>query len=197
MTEDSPGPPDSMVHAMEKLFFFGILSLALILISRRSLVHVRSHGFYRFLCWECILWLFISNVTFWFKDPFTYTQIISWLFLFCSGYLVLAGAITLKKKGKAVKERSDESLYPFERTTVLVDQGIYKYIRHPLYASLLFLTWGIYLKHATPWLTLVACISTVCLYLTATLDEKECIEFFGEAYGDYMKRSKRFIPFIL
>lgn len=182
---------------MDKYILFGILSLALILISWRSLARVRSHGFFRLISWECILWLFISNVPHWFEDPFAITQIISWIFLFFSAYLVLAGAITLKRKGKPVKERTDESLYRFEKTSVLVEQGIYRYIRHPLYASLLFLSWGICLKQVTPWLTLVAGLSTVCLYLTAIIDEKECIAFFGAEYRDYMKRSKMFIPFIL
>lgn len=27
-------------------------------------------------------------------------------------------------------------------------------------------------------------------------DEKECINFFGDKYSEYMKRSKRFIPFV-
>ena len=182
---------------MERFMLFGIISLPLILVSWRTLFHFQSHGFYRFLSWECILWLFISNYAFWFDDPFTFKQIISWIFLLCSGYLVVVGAMLIKRMGRSGENRINKKLYRFERTTELIDNGIFKYIRHPLYSSLLFLTWGIYLKHTSQILALVAFFSTVTLYLTAIFDEKECIRFFGEKYKEYMKRSKRFIPFIL
>lgn len=35
------------------------------------------------------------------------------------------------------------------------------------------------------------------LYLTALFDEKECVKYFGNRYREYMKRTKRFIPFII
>jgi protein-S-isoprenylcysteine O-methyltransferase Ste14 len=51
--------------------------------------------------------------------------------------------ILMKKMGKPEPDRNEETLYQFERTTELVDKGIFKYIRHPLYSSLLFLTCSI------------------------------------------------------
>jgi len=182
---------------MEHLLLFGLCSIPLIIISRRTVLSPGSHGFYRFLSWECILWLFLKNYRFWFDNPFSLWQILSWIFLVISVYLVFAGAILLKKSGKPLNNRDDRTLYTFEKTSVLIDYGIYKFIRHPLYASLLFLTWGIFLKNFTITLLLISVISSVFLYITALLDEKECILYFGDAYRDYMKRSKRFIPFII
>ena len=37
----------------------------------------------------------------------------------------------------------------------------------------------------------------IVLYLTAIFDEKECMDYFGEKYKEYMKRSKMFIPFLI
>jgi len=182
---------------MEKLIAFGVLSLAAVIVSRRTLLDPKSHGFYRFLSWECLIWLFASNYTFWFDYPFSVKQLFSWTFLFVSVYLVIAGVLLLLKKGKPVKEREAKNLYQFEKTTVLVEQGIFKYIRHPLYSSLIFLTWAVFLKNPDTLLFFVALLSTVFLYLTAVLDEKECIQYFGNKYREYMKRSKRFIPFII
>ena len=185
---------------MQKLVLFGILSVPVIVISWRTLFHVRSHGFYRFISWEMILWLFVSNYPFWFKDPFRAVQIASWILLCVSAYLVIAGALQLKRHGKQeVKEssRSEQELYAFERTSQLADRGVYRYIRHPLYSSLLYLTWGIWLKNPELWLLPFSLLSTVCLWITARFDEKECIEYFGEEYRRYMKRSKMFVPFIL
>ena len=110
--------------------------------------------------------------------------------------MVLAGVILIKKLGKPQNNRHEKSLYNLERTTKLVDKGIFKYIRHPLYSSLMFLTWGIFLKNPTIDLTLVSMLSTTFLFLTAIVEEKECIEYFGNKYVEYMKRSKRFLPFI-
>ncbi|MBK8044287.1 MAG: isoprenylcysteine carboxylmethyltransferase family protein [Haliscomenobacter sp.] len=78
----------------------------------------------------------------------------------------------------------------------LVDSGIFRYLRHPLYASLLYLAWGILLKNPTPELWIVALLVSGFLYLTARADEKECKAFFGQAYSDYMTRSKMFVPFV-
>ena len=181
---------------MELLIIFGILSVPVIIVSWRTLFDIRSHGFYRFFSWECIIWLLITNYIYWFDHPFSIIQILSWIFLIYTAFLVITGAITLKKHGKPISTRDEKLLYQFEKTTALIDTGIFKYIRHPLYSSLLFLTWGILLKNATFALFLVSLFSTVSLYLTAEFDEKECIQYFGVKYSDYMKRSKRFIPFI-
>jgi protein-S-isoprenylcysteine O-methyltransferase Ste14 len=111
--------------------------------------------------------------------------------------LIIAGVALMKKKGKPVKNRDEKELFQFEKTSELIDTGIFKYIRHPLYSSLLFLTWGIFLKNTTNLLLFVALSSSVFLYLTAIFDEKECLKFFGDQYREYMKRSKRFIPFVI
>jgi protein-S-isoprenylcysteine O-methyltransferase Ste14 len=113
-----------------------------------------------------------------------------------SGYLVIAGVLLIKKSGKPVSERGEKTLYEFEKTSELIEDGIFNYIRHPLYSSLLFLTWGIFLKNPTDLLFVISLLSTVFLNLTAIFDEKECIKFFGVKYIEYMKRTKRFIPFI-
>ena len=182
---------------MNRFILFGILSVPVVIVSWRSLFSFQVHGFYRFLSWECIIWLFVSNYSYWFRDPWSLNQVVSWIFLIVCSYMVIAGAILLKKLGRQEKTRDDKALFQFEKTSELVDHGIYKYIRHPLYSSLLFLTWGIFMKHTTYFLLFIAILSTAFLFITAIFDEKECIQYFGEKYREYMKRSKRFIPFII
>lgn len=181
---------------MEKLVAFALLTIPLVIVSYRSLIRRRGHGFYRFFAWEGMAWLIVSNIPFWFRDPFRIPQLFSWLMLFVSLYFVFSGAILLKKKGKADSIRKDQTLMSFEKTTELVDSGIFRYIRHPLYSSLLFLTWGIFLKNPTPVLAVVALFSSLMLYLTAAKDEGECMKYFGEPYREYMKKTKMFIPFV-
>ena len=181
---------------MEKVAVFGLLSLVIVYLSRRTIINIHSHGFYRFLSWEFIAWLFASNFRFWFVNPLGTYQLGSWIFLCFSVYLVTAGITQLKGKGNQKPDRAEKNLYGFEKTSTLVDSGIYKYIRHPMYSSLIFLTWGIFLKNATIELFIAAAASTTCLYITSLYDEKECMNYFGNSYHDYMKTSRRFIPFL-
>lgn len=182
---------------MERYLVFGFLSVPIIILSWRTLFNPESHGFYRFFSWECIAWLLASNYKFWFDNAFSFRQIFSWFFLFLGAYLVIAGAILLKKAGKPKKTREEESLFEFEKTSQLVDTGIFTYIRHPLYSSLIFLTWGIFLKNPNGQLFIVSVLSSAFLYSTAIFDEKECIKYFGDKYREYMKHTKRFIPFLV
>jgi protein-S-isoprenylcysteine O-methyltransferase Ste14 len=118
------------------------------------------------------------------------------MLLLVSGYLVAGGGLFLLRKGKPSSQREDEHLFGFEKTTELVDTGIYRLIRHPLYASLIYVSWGILLNHPTPQLILLTLACSVLFYFTARHDEKECIVYFGVKYSNYMNQSKMFIPFI-
>lgn len=181
---------------MSYLIAFIVLSIPVLWLSWKSLKTKGSHGFFRFFSWEAILILLIFKIEYWFTDPLSWHQILSWILLFVSLYMVIAGFVTLQKKGKQKQIRTEENLYDFEKTTELVTTGIYCYIRHPLYASLFFLAWGAYLKQPDWILLHVVIFASSFLYLTARADEKECKAYFGDEYSDYMKRTKRFIPFI-
>ena len=182
---------------MWKLIVFILSTSLLVYISRASLRQPGSHGFYRFFAWECIMLLFLLNVEMWNVDPFSWHQLTSWIFLFASLVPLIFGIRTLRKRGEATEERSgDPGLYAFEKTTKLVTTGIYAYIRHPLYSSLFLLTWGIYFKALSLASTAIALVATTFLVATARADEAECIFFFGDEYQAYMKKTKRFIPFL-
>lgn len=182
---------------LNRIIIFLILSILIIVLSWRTLSNIKNHGFYRFFSWECLSWLLATNYKFWFEHPFSFNQILSWILLIISGYLVIMGVILMKKIGKPKINRNDKALYSFEQTTKLIDIGIFKYIRHPLYSSLIFLTWGIFFKNLTIELLIVSILSTIFLYMTAIFEEKECLILFGDKYVKYMKKSKRFIPYII
>ena len=154
--------------------------------SRRSIIDPKSHGFYRFFAWELILIMFSINWKGWFKDPFNWHQLVSWLFLGLSLFYIFSGVFLLKKIGKPT-----DSL---EATTHLVRTGIYRYIRHPLYASLLYLAWGIFFKSPSLLDLCLVLPSSIFLFLTALADERECLIKFGNEYLTYMLETKRFIP---
>jgi protein-S-isoprenylcysteine O-methyltransferase Ste14 len=176
---------------------FAALSLIVIYLSRHVVLHPNTHGFYRFLSWECIAWLFTRNYHDWFDEPFAWYQVIAWIILAFSIYYIFVAVSLFRKLGKAQKEREDKRLYTFEKTTELIESGLYKYIRHPMYGSLLLLSWGIFLKNINIEGFIVAAFSSLFLFITAKMDEKENIAYFGEKYINYMQRSKMFIPFVV
>lgn len=178
-------------------FIFILLSIILIVISRQSLRRPRSHGFYRFFAWEAILALFLINAGAWFYEPLAWNQIIAWLLLILCLIPLVFGVHSLRTRGRPVQQREgDPSLLGFEKTTTLVTTGIYRYIRHPLYSSLLLLTWGIFFKSPSAIGIFLASASTLFLVATARADEAECIQFFGAPYREYMRRTKMFIPYL-
>ena len=182
---------------MWKLTVFIITSGLLVYISRAFLRQSNSHGFYRFFAWECILLLFLLNVEKWFVDPFSWHQLIAWSLLIISLVPLVFGVRSLRRHGQPTKERpGDPSLLAFEKTTALVTTGVYAYIRHPLYSSLLLLAWGIFFKAPCLHAGAPSLVATTFLIVTARADEQECIRFFGTEYQEYIQKTKRFIPFL-
>lgn len=179
-----------------KIVAFLIGSIMIVYLSWRSLGSIKNHGFFRFLAWELMLWLLISNIRYWFLNPLSVHQLFSWLFLIVAIFAVLDGLYRFKVAGKINRERNDPTLFGFEHTTQLITSGIYRYIRHPMYASLVYLTWGIALKNPTVLILIFAAVATILLFLTVRMEEQENIKYFGEDYRSYMKRTKRFIPWI-
>ncbi len=182
---------------MGKVIAFVALSAGLGYLSRASLRAPGSHGFYRFFAWECIVALFLLNIQAWFRMPFVWNQMLSWLLLIVCIIPLAFGLSALIAHGKPGLQRGAEPhLLPFEKTTHLVTTGIYHYIRHPLYSSLLLLTWGIYLKAPAGGTGVLALASTLLLLATARADEAECVRFFGPEYRVYMSRTKRFVAYV-
>lgn len=83
-----------------------------------------------------------------------------------------------------------------ENTTRLIESGIYHYIRHPLYLSLILLGTGAFLKNIDQFRISLAVINILSLLITARIEEKEMIEKFGDSYKLYMRKTKRFMPYI-
>ena len=149
-----------------------------------------------FFAFEGVLIIVLLNIPFWIRKPISPLQLISWTFLFFSTLFVVQGFYLLKKLGgSAGRETGSENL-PFENTVNLVTDGIYKYIRHPMYSSLLLLAWAALFKHVTIYGILAVLITTAFLVATAKMEERENISFFGSSYEEYIKRTKMFIPYL-
>jgi protein-S-isoprenylcysteine O-methyltransferase Ste14 len=169
-------------------WIFALVSVGLVAFSWRALGNPRSHGFYRFFAFEGIAAVVVLNADRWFSDPLSPLQIPSWALLLLSLLLVIHGFILLRTAGRPKGG--------IENTQVLVRRGAYRYIRHPLYASLLALGWGAALKNPSVPAIALALMATGALVLTASAEENECVAKFGDEYREYMRHTRRFIPFV-
>ena len=111
--------------------------------------------------------------------------------------LAIEGFRLLKIIGRPAASRVESANLAFENTTTLVTVGAYRWIRHPLYASLLALAWSAWLKNPLGLASIVLTLgASGFLLATALAEEEENLERFGAAYGAYKKRTRRFIPFV-
>ena len=80
----------------------------------------------------------------------------------------------------------------------VVQRGAYKYVRHPSYAAGLLLYGGIGLALGN-WVSIVSAVTPLALaycYRIA-VEERALLQTIGVPYADYMKRTRRLIPFVL
>ena len=170
------------------LAIFVVLSAALLAAAWPHLGTPSRHGFHRFFAFEALFGLVLLSAPYWFTDPLSPRQAFSWI--------LLAGSAALAANGFAMLRRHGAPTGGIETTQTLVERGAYRWVRHPLYGSLLLAGIGAALKHVTPWSLGLVLILAGLLLATARVEERENLERFGQAYGDYMRRTRRFIPFL-
>jgi protein-S-isoprenylcysteine O-methyltransferase Ste14 len=109
-----------------------------------------------------------------------------WICLWASGIFGMLPVITFRRKGGVAKGES------YMKTTVLVDTGIYAVVRHPQGGTAwLLMNLGSMLI-AQHWSSAVLGLaSMVLVYLDTLKADRYCIEKFGDAYKQYMKRVPR------
>jgi len=175
--------------AILRIVGFTVFTLALMVAFWRSLGKGWTHAVPRLAAFEAILGLVFLNAPTWFVAPFVLRQVCSWALLVASLPLALHGFGLLRSAGAPTRG--------IESTTTVVRRGAYRYIRHPLYLSLMLLVAGAFLKGPGVVAGGLLLLAVGGLALTAVTEEKENLGRFGEAYRDYMRTTKRFIPFLL
>ncbi len=167
----------------------GIGSVLILILSIPSLRAGWKHALPRSLAFVTLLVLALLNGKAWLVDPFSPTQLLAWLLLAASILLSLYPLYLLRRY--ALPEGN------IDYTTRLVDRGIYRFIRHPLYLSLILLALGALLKRVTLLTLSLTFVLVTLLYITARLEESFNVSKFGSTYREYMQRTKMFIPWIL
>ena len=173
-----------------RLFLFVVLSAAAVAVSGHAWRARQAYGFFRFFGFETLAVLIVWNAGRWFREPFSILQIVSWTLFAVSIALAAHGIYLLRAVGGAHRRIMED-------TQIVVEVGLYRYIRHPLYASLMVLGWGVFFKGVDLPSGVLASAATALFFATARYEEGFNIDCFGAAYSEYMKRTKMFIPFVL
>jgi len=111
--------------------------------------------------------------------------------LLCAGYIVRWGSVLSLGRLFTV----DVAIQHDHR---LLQQGFYKYIRHPSYTGLLSEFLGLAVFFGT-WISLGVVMFPIAAAVLNRVhyEEKALSETFGEEYAAYASRTKRFLPGIL
>lgn len=78
----------------------------------------------------------------------------------------------------------------------LLCHGPYRFVRHPMYTSLILFTLSFVVSRPTRYLVVAESCLVVVLWLKSHEEEKLLRETFA-AYGDYARSTKRFVPSIV
>jgi protein-S-isoprenylcysteine O-methyltransferase Ste14 len=78
----------------------------------------------------------------------------------------------------------------------LVTNGPYKWMRNPIYTSLIFFIWAGVFSHISAAAIAAATVITVCLVGRALIEEKFLLATYPE-YQAYAAKTKRIVPFLV
>ena len=79
----------------------------------------------------------------------------------------------------------------------VVQSGPYRFMRHPSYTAILIMLLGVGMALAN-WASLVVMLAggLIGLLYRVRVEERALVEALGHPYMDYMRATKRFIPFV-
>lgn len=121
-------------------------------------------------------------------SPLTNISALPFTFILLSVLIVLWAIVTMQKsKLRILPEPSADA--------TLVTDGPYRFIRHPMYTAILFGSVGLLINQFT-WLRLLIAIALAVVLITKLIWEEKMLARKFDAYKEYMKHTKRLLPFI-
>lgn len=111
-------------------------------------------------------------------------------------FWVRAIGLLLSLAGLVVVSTAVRSVRRAIKDNRLLTGGLYRYVRHPLYAGHFFLLWpGIALLFLS-WLMLLGVVTMIVLFFCFIAEEeRKLYEEFGLKYLDYSRRTPLLFPF--
>ena len=135
-----------------------------------------------------------------FQFAFTFRSfVISWhrTILFAAGVFLMLAGMAVRRYSIRVLGKYFTTEVAIQPGQTVVENGPYRLIRHPSYSGALITIFGVGLA-LTNWLSLIGVmvIAFIGYSYRVWVEEKTLVNALGESYRQYMKRTKRFIPFV-
>ena len=115
-------------------------------------------------------------------------QILGFILVFIAFVISIAARDTL---GSNWAHAAD---YQIKKNHQLVTQGIYRYIRHPIYTGFILSMVGAEMVADSYTSIVFLLLLPYALYRQARMEEKILTKKFGQEYTTYMSKTKMFIP---
>ena len=100
--------------------------------------------------------------------------------------LVIASFVTLRHRGKPESG--------WEPTTVLIEGGVYKVVRHPLYFGCAIFTTGFMFVIQTVPATILGLVAIFCFFMASMKEDAFNVGKFGDVYREHMTKVSLWNP---
>lgn len=119
------------------------------------------------------------------------------VFLFWLGIFLMGAGILLRFAAVATLGSFFTTDVAVAAEQTVIEAGPYRFIRHPSYTGLLLILLGFGLS-LTNWLSLLVLMggALISLGYRIQVEERVLQEHLGQSYQEYMRRTKRLIPFV-
>jgi protein-S-isoprenylcysteine O-methyltransferase Ste14 len=115
-------------------------------------------------------------------------KITGFVLLGIAGVTAIATFLALRYRGKPTDA--------WENTTQLIEGGLFRFMRHPMYFAAFAATLGVLFQGISAEAVVLASIATPCFFLAAWFEDKWNEKKFGDVYKQYQRKTKRFLPFV-
>jgi protein-S-isoprenylcysteine O-methyltransferase Ste14 len=111
--------------------------------------------------------------------------------------LVILGFVEAVSARKTLDSNWTQSYeYQIKKEHELITKDIYKHVRHPIYGGILFMVNGALIVAGSYTFIIFFLVMLLVLESYALREEKLLAKHFGSKYVEYMKTTKKFIPFV-
>jgi protein-S-isoprenylcysteine O-methyltransferase Ste14 len=120
-----------------------------------------------------------------------------WIFKVIAAMLILAGfaAIVISLWKHLLAYSGVGALLGIEPAPGFANDGLHKYVRHPMYTGVLFLLWGVFIGY--PYmnnLVSAVCYTVYCFFGIYFLERKLRVSY-GEGYTEYKAKVPMLFPY--
>ena len=116
--------------------------------------------------------------------------------LFVIGLCMVIAGLMIRTVAIIELKRNFSGLVRIREGHTLTKTGIYRYVRHPAYLGAIIVFAGFPVLLSSPLGLLVMLLLVPILVHRGKVEEKMLLEHFGSEYEEYMRHSKRLIPFL-